>query len=103
VSAIEKRLADKQYNPLQPIPIAYDPPDDLYLYFSERAADYLSVAVERQSVRTTTTRSPRRARLRRAHHPGRDRCQAGGSTNSKGIAKLYQPNSSIEERRREGV
>ena len=98
VSAIEKRLADKQYNQLQPIPIAFDLPDDLYLYFSERAADYPSVAVERQSVRNYYRPAP----------PGRTCSATSGAsprtrstpsraapTNPKGIAKPYQPNSSI--------
>jgi len=51
VSAIDKSLADKQYALLQPIPIAIDVPQDLFVYFAERAADYPSVAVERESVR----------------------------------------------------
>jgi penicillin-binding protein 2 len=97
VSAIEKRLADKQYNQLQPIPIAYDLPDDLYLYFSERAADYPSVTVERQSVRNYYHPELLAHVLGYVGRITQDEIDAkqGGSTNAKGIAKPYQPNSSI--------
>ena len=54
---------------LQPIPVAIDVPEDLLLYFSERADEFPSVAVERESVREYhygRVAGPR-ARLRRAH------------------------------------
>jgi penicillin-binding protein 2 len=51
VSSIERALDDKQYNPLQPVPIAIDVPEELQLYLAERADEYPSVDVRRQSVR----------------------------------------------------
>ncbi|MGZ4728489.1 MAG: penicillin-binding protein 2 [Acidimicrobiales bacterium] len=97
VSAIDKRLADKQYNQLQPIPIAIDLPDALYLYFSERAADYPSVAVERQSVRQYHYGQYAAHVLGYVGRISQEEIDAkqGNSANSKGIAKPYQPNSSI--------
>jgi penicillin-binding protein 2 len=97
VTTIEKRLADKQYNPLQPIPVAIDIPDDLYLYFSERAAEYPSVAVERQSVRQYHYGAYGAHVLGYVGRINQEEidAQQGSSTNSKGIAKPYQPNSSI--------
>lgn len=52
VSSIERRLNDRQYNPLQPIPVAVDVPEELFLYLSERGDEFPSVRVERQTVRT---------------------------------------------------
>lgn len=97
VSAIEKRLADKQYNPLQPIPIAVDVPQDLYLYFSERTSEFPSVAVERQSVRNYYYPQYLAHVLGYVGRISQDEIDAkqGSSTNSKGIAKPYEPNSSI--------
>ncbi|WP_334144960.1 penicillin-binding protein 2 [Rhabdothermincola sp.] len=51
VSTIERRLGDKQYNPLQPVPVAIDVPEELFLYLSERADEFPSVGVRRESVR----------------------------------------------------
>ena len=48
VAAIDKRLNDPQYPQLQPIPIAIDIPENLYLYFSERSEEFPTVAVERE-------------------------------------------------------
>ena len=96
VTTIEKRLADKQYNPLQPIPVATIN-DDLYLYFSERAADYPSVSVERDSVRHYYNGSAAAHVLGYVGRISQDEIDAkqGNSTNAKGIPKPYQPNSNI--------
>jgi penicillin-binding protein 2 len=51
VSQIKQDLVDKNVNHLQPIPIAIDVPDDVELYFAERASEYPGVAVQRESVR----------------------------------------------------
>lgn len=52
VATIERRLNDRQFNPLQPIPVAVDVPEELYLYLSERTDEYPSVEVRRETVRT---------------------------------------------------
>jgi penicillin-binding protein 2 len=97
VTTIEKRLADKQYNPLQPIPVASDIPEDLYLSLSERAADYPSVAVERQSVRQYHYGSYAAHVLGYVGRINQEEIDAkqGSTSNAKGIPKPYQPNSSI--------
>ena len=51
VKQIQQDLIDKNVNHLQPIPIAIDVPDDVELYFAERAGEYPGVAVQRESVR----------------------------------------------------
>jgi penicillin-binding protein 2 len=51
VTTIERRLADPQYSPIQPIPVAIDVSEDLMVYLAERADDFPSVAVHRESVR----------------------------------------------------
>lgn len=51
VAALERRLSDPQFNPLQPIPVAVDVPDELEVYLAERADDFPSVQVRRESVR----------------------------------------------------
>ncbi len=52
VKALERRLRDPQYNPLQPVPIAIDVPEDLYVYLSERADEFPGIAVQREAVRS---------------------------------------------------
>ena len=51
VSTLERRLTDAQFNPLQPIPVAIDVPEELQLYLAERAEEFPAVAVNRESVR----------------------------------------------------
>jgi penicillin-binding protein 2 len=49
--SIEARLADLQYDELQPVPVASDITPQLMVYLSENADRFPSVAVERKSVR----------------------------------------------------
>jgi penicillin-binding protein 2 len=51
VSSLERRLADTQFNPVQPIPVALDVPEELQLYLAERSEEFPSVEVTRESVR----------------------------------------------------
>src|SRR5690242_239099 len=44
VAGIERRLADPQYSPIQPIPVAIDVSEDLMVYLAEKAGDFPSVA-----------------------------------------------------------
>jgi penicillin-binding protein 2 len=51
VSTIDGRLTDTEFNPLQPIPVAIDVPEELQLYLGEREDEFPAVEVTRQSVR----------------------------------------------------
>jgi penicillin-binding protein 2 len=51
VDAIESRLADLQYDDLQPVPVASDISEALMVYLSENADRFPGVSVERESVR----------------------------------------------------
>ena len=51
VTDLERKLADPQYSPLQPVPIASDVPEALMVYFAEHADDYPGVVVKRGTVR----------------------------------------------------
>ncbi len=97
VDKIRATLADKQYNQLQPIPVAIDVPSDVNLYFAERADEYPSVAVERESVRTYPNQTLAANVL---GYVGRVsdielKSQQGGYPATKKIAKPYQPDSEI--------
>ena len=96
-AGIRQSLADKQYSLLQPIPIAVDVPDDVDLYFSERASQYPSVAVERESVRAYPNGSLAANVL---GYVGRIsdveiKAKQGGITPTRKVAKPYQPDSEI--------
>ncbi len=52
VDSIERRLADLQYDDLQPVPIAVDVTPELMIYLAEHGEDYPSVSVEPEWVRT---------------------------------------------------
>ena len=98
VAAIDKRLNDPQYPQLQPIPIAIDIPENLYLYFSERSEDYPALAVERESVRQYHPLAVNAAHV--VGYVGRvspDELAAkqGTKADPRTIAKPYQPDSSI--------
>jgi penicillin-binding protein 2 len=51
VDAIEKRLADKQYDSLQAVPVAIDVSEDLVHHLSEYGDEFPSVSFERRTVR----------------------------------------------------
>jgi len=51
VSTLERRLNDRQYSQLQPIPVAIDIPEGLEVELAERAEDFPGVQVARESVR----------------------------------------------------
>jgi penicillin-binding protein 2 len=48
---IRSRVADVRYSRYAPVPLAAGVPEDLKIYFEERAADYPSVVVERTALR----------------------------------------------------
>jgi penicillin-binding protein 2 len=51
VGSIQRQLDDPSNSPVQPIPIAIDVPEELQLYLAERADEFPSVDVTRESVR----------------------------------------------------
>lgn len=51
VSSIQQELGDPSNSPVQPIPIAIDVPEELQIYLAERADEFPSVDVTRESVR----------------------------------------------------
>jgi penicillin-binding protein 2 len=51
VADIERRLADPEYHPLLPVPVAMDVPDELLVLLGERADEFPGVEVRRQAVR----------------------------------------------------
>jgi penicillin-binding protein 2 len=51
VTTIERRLADQQYSPVQPVPVAIDVPEELMVYLAEHSEDFPAVSVKRESVR----------------------------------------------------
>lgn len=51
VSALERRVADPQYSPLKPKPVAIDVPEELEVYLAEHLDEFPGVTVRRESVR----------------------------------------------------
>jgi penicillin-binding protein 2 len=49
---IATRLKDQRFNRYAPVPIAVDVPEELKIYFEERADDYPAVVVERTALRS---------------------------------------------------
>lgn len=94
--AIETRLADLQYDDLQPVPVATDISQDLMVYLSEHADEFPHVGVERESVRDY--QYPGYAGnilgyVGRITKEKLDVTEPG--TDPKGAVKTYQPDSTI--------
>lgn len=96
VAAIEKRLADQQYDQLQAVPIAADVTEEVVHHLAEYAEDFPSVSTERRTVRyypygTTAANvlgytGRITAEGLRTLHPG---------TDPEGVEKTYQPDSIV--------
>ncbi len=52
VTTLERRLNDRQFNPLTPIPIAIDIPEELDIYIKEHSEDFPGIDVAREQVRS---------------------------------------------------
>lgn len=99
VAAIEQRLSDKQYNPLQPIPVAIDVPEAFQVALEERAEDFPGVEVRRELVRNypnlpTTTAAHVLGYTGRISETELTE-KMGTKEAKKEIAKPYQPDSDI--------
>lgn len=97
VSTIERRLNDRQFNPLQPVPVAVDVPESLYLYLSERADEFPSVEVQRRTVRTYPYGSAAAHVLGYVGRISQEELatKQGGKDDARTIAKPYEPDSEI--------
>ena len=94
--AIEKRLADLQYDDLQPVPVATDISQDLMVYLSEHADEFPNVGVERSPCGTTSTQvwpATSWATSGRITKEKLDAAEPG--TDPNGVVKEYQPDSTI--------
>ena len=98
IEAIEKRLADLQYDDLQPVPVAIDVSQDLMVYLSEQADEFPDVGVERESVtyrsRTPMAR-PATSSATSGASPRRSSTPPSPGTDPNGVVKAYQPDSTI--------
>ncbi len=97
VATLERRLNDKQYSPLQPIPVAIDIPEALEVELAERAEDFPGVEVTRESVRAYPN-GPLAAHV--VGYVGRIseqelEARMGTKDNPKEADKPYQPDSDI--------
>ena len=99
--AIEKRLADLQYDDLQPVPVATDISQDLMVYLAEHADEFPNVGVERESVRDYKVKDAGGAvvggnilgYVGRITKEKLDAAEPG--TDPEGVVKEYQPDSTI--------
>lgn len=97
VATIERTLADRQYDPLQPVPVAIDVPEELELYLAERADEFPSVVVRRESVRSYPHGQAAAHLLGYVGRISREELEAKQGTPDapREIAKPYQPDSDI--------
>jgi penicillin-binding protein 2 len=94
--AIEKRLADLQYDDLQPVPVATDISQDLMVYLSEHADEFPNVGVERESVRDYKFPGVAGNILGYVGRITKEKLDAAQpGTDPNGVVKAYQPDSTI--------
>jgi penicillin-binding protein 2 len=110
VDRLERRLVDPQYDPVQPIPVAVDVPQDFELFLAEHGGEFPGIEVRRTSVRSYPTGATAAHLVGYVGRISADEYQAasaavrlaadGGSPElsnvlAGAIAKPYQPGSSI--------
>jgi penicillin-binding protein 2 len=94
--AIETRLADLQYDDLQPVPVATDISQDLMVYLSEHADEFPNVGVERESVRDYKYPGYAGNILGYVGRITKEKLDvAEPGTDPEGVVKTYQPDSTI--------
>jgi penicillin-binding protein 2 len=98
IDAVEERLADQQYDPLQPVPIISDVRPDVMVYLSEHAEQFPGVTVERKSVRDY--KYPQVAGnilgyVSRITKETLDEVKDDPGIDPDGVVKTYQPDSTI--------
>lgn len=100
---LEAKLADKQYDDLQPVPVASDVTEELMVYLSERASEYPSVGVERESVRDYKVKDANGVTVAgnilgyvgRINAETLAKAKDDPGVDPDGVAKEYQPDSTI--------
>ncbi|HEY6531540.1 MAG TPA: hypothetical protein VIY72_04510, partial [Acidimicrobiales bacterium] len=95
---IEARLADLQYDDLQPVPVANDVTNDLLVHLSERADEFPGVAVERTSVRDYKYGAAAGNILGyvgRINEKTLEKVEDEPGIDPDGVPKTYQPDSTI--------
>jgi penicillin-binding protein 2 len=97
VATIERRLQDEQFNPLQPVPVAVDVPEELQLHLAERADDFPAVEVRRESVREYPYGSVAAHLLGYVGRISQTELEdkQGTGDEPREVAKPYQPDSTI--------
>jgi len=98
VAAIERRLNDPQYSPLQPVPVAIDVSEDLMVYLAERADDFPAIQVRRESVRYYPEKSLAAHVVGYVGRISSDELKARMGTVEDpkiAVAKPYEPDSSV--------
>jgi penicillin-binding protein 2 len=94
--AIETRLADLQYDDLQPVPVATDISQDLMVYLSEHSDEFPDVSVERDSVRDYKYPGYAGNILGYVGRITKEKLDASSpGTDPDGVVKTYQPDSTI--------
>jgi len=94
--AIDKRLADLQYDDLQPVPVATDISQDLMVYLAEHADEFPNVGVERESVRKYNYDGVAGNILGYVGRITKEKLDAAEpGTDPNGVVKAYQPDSTI--------
>jgi penicillin-binding protein 2 len=96
--SIEARLADLQYDDLQPVPVASDIPSQLMVYLSENADRFPSVAVERKSVRDykyPAVAGNILGYVTRINEKTLEEVEDDPGVDPAGTVKTYQPDSTI--------
>jgi len=95
VAGLERRLNDTQYNPLTPIPLAIDIPEELQIHVAEHPEDFPGVEVRRESVRAYPNGGIAAQVLGYVGRIGRSELTARQGTDAEPIddPKHYQPDS----------
>ena len=98
IDTLERRLADVQYDDLQPVPVAIDVTEELMVYLSEHAEELPGVAVEYQSVRKYNVPGAAGNILGYVGRITKEKLAAvkdSPGVDPDGAVKTYQPNSTI--------
>ncbi len=95
VAGLERRLNDTQYNPLTPIPLAIDIPEELQIHVAEHPEAFPGVEIRRESVRAYPNGGIAAQVLGYVGRIGGSELQARKGTDTEPLddPKRYQPDS----------
>jgi penicillin-binding protein 2 len=97
IDTVERRLADVRYDPIQPVPVAFDVSKELQIYLAEHSADFPGVEVQRETVRIYPYGAAAANILgyvSRINAESLENAVAGVDPDT-GVEKTYQANSNI--------